>query len=262
MIAVVIALQAEAGPFLSRLDDARHTRLGEFPLTAGKCGGADVLVCRSGIGVRGQTAARLLLQRHSPAVLVSAGFGGGLDPGLKTGDVVLCERVHIGGAPEEMDIAGDEGLLRLAGEAAAKAGLRAVRGGAVTVDHVAATPGEKALLYRSGCLVAEMEGHGVGLAAQAAGVPFLALRVVLDEADEGLGGGPRLVAEDGGTRVQRAVRYMAAHPWALPALMRLGRKRSLASDALSDLLEAFVTHPALAAASGGGAAVGETGACS
>ncbi len=260
MIAVIIALQAEAGPFLSRLLDIKRSRLGEFPLAAGKCNSADVVVCRSGAGVRAQTAARLLLQRHHPAALVSAGFGGGLDPALETGDVVVCQRVHLDGAPGEMDVACDEGLVRAAREAAAKAGLRAVLGGAVTVDRVAATPEEKALLLQPGRHVAEMEGHGVGMAAQAAGVRFLAVKVVLDEAEDSLAGVPRFIAADGSTRLSRAARYVLRCPWALPSLVRLGRKQSEASEALAELLEGLATHPALAAASGEGAPAGETGA--
>src|SRR5215469_15701187 len=70
-IAVCFALPEEAGPF--------QKRYGDIP------------VFFTGIGkANAERAAQEYLKDHAPALLLTCGFAGGLDPGLNVGDVVFA----------------------------------------------------------------------------------------------------------------------------------------------------------------------------
>ena len=54
----------------------------------------DVVLVEGGIGrQRASEATRQLAERYELELIVSAGFAGGVQEGLSTGDVCLCERV-------------------------------------------------------------------------------------------------------------------------------------------------------------------------
>ena len=241
MIALIAALQLEIQPLLRRLDGIDRHRVGGFPVALGQFAGKPVVVCQSGLGRRAGEASQLVLERYRPQAAVSFGVAGALSPQLRAGDIVLCERVCSAARPNAGALSCDSSLLAAAQKAGEETRMRVTVGSALTLGHVAATPAAKAGLAEStGLDIVEMEGHWVAQAAQAAGVPFLAVRAVLDEAADALPEIPGFVDGDGRTHRLRLLPYLVRRPLALPALIRLAGKERHAVQNLGRFMEAFV----------------------
>ena len=115
--------------------------------------------------------------------VISFGVAGGLDPSLKSGDVVVATEVLAG---DTRFLAG----LALNEEMIARATLRrrrVVRGGLAGVERVIAATACKAALHsETGAAAVDMESHIAAAYAAEAGLPFAALRVISDPASRAL----------------------------------------------------------------------------
>jgi len=141
------------------------------------------LVELSGIGdTRAEHAANQLVERGATA-LVSWGVAGGLDPNLSAGTVVFPDAVIAGdGSRSEVDLEWRDRLLER------------VRGRVVSstsplyhATSVITTADEKSSLYeRFGAGAADMESAAVARVALANHLPWIAVRVVIDAADQEL----------------------------------------------------------------------------
>jgi nucleoside phosphorylase len=109
-------------------------------------------------------------------LLISAGFSGGLDPHLHTGDIVLADRVLY--ENDEIEIAED--LLATALRALDRASRSTTVGPFFSSGHVAGTAEEKRTLAAQGAIAVDMESGPLGAWARSHTVPFLAVRTVLD----------------------------------------------------------------------------------
>ncbi|MEM7722160.1 MAG: nucleoside phosphorylase [Pseudomonadota bacterium] len=149
------------------------------------------------------------------AALVSFGIGGALDPALRIGDVVRSTRVACDdgtfGATGDPLIWGSD---RIVGGAAAKAALHA----------------------RTGAVLVDMESHAVARATSDAGLPFLVMRAVSDDAATDLPGYlGQAVKSDGTPNLRAVIAGLIRQPSTLPALIRLGRDTAKALDALEQV---------------------------
>ena len=240
MIAVFVAMAPELAGLARRLSAREHETIAGQPVLRGRCGGADVVVCRTGIGERVEGAMRAVLARHEASSVLSAGFAGALDPDLRAGDLLLCETVVSGRDPQATAVPSDARLLEAAASAAVLAGLRLRRGRSLTVDGIVGDAAAKAALrLTSGADVVEMESYGAGRIAVERGLPFLAARAVLDAAADPLPDLPGVVAPDGSTRMWAVLPYLGAHPQRLPLLLRLAWCQRRAVETLGRFLEAF-----------------------
>ena len=240
MIAVFVAMESELAGLARRLSAREYRAIGGRRVVRGRCGEADVLACRTGIGERVEGAMRAVLERYEAAFVLSAGVAGALDPDLRAGDLLLCETVVSDPDPQPPAVRSDARLLEAAASAAARAGLRVRRGRSLTVDGIVGDPAAKAdLRLSTGADVVEMESNRVGLAAQERGLPFLAVRAVLDGAADPLPELPCAVAPDGTERMWPVLPYLVGHPLRLPLLLRLARCQRRAVETLGLFLEAF-----------------------
>ena len=252
MIAVFVAMESELAGLARRLSARERETIGGHRVVRGRCGGAEVLVCRTGIGERVEGAMRAVLERSEASVVVSTGLAGALDPDLRAGDLVLCERVVFGPDPQAPSVLSDARLLEAAVSAAARGGLLVRRGRSLTVDRIAGDSAAKAeLRLTTGADVVEMESHRAGRIAAERGLPFLAARVVLDESADPLPELPGVVAPDGSTRMWAVLPYLVTHPQRLPLFLRLARCQRWAMQTLGLFLEAFAGAAAALPVAGG-----------
>jgi len=228
-VLVLVALEQELRAVGRALDGA--PRAGTV---RGRLGGNEVITLASGMG-NGPGPA---LDEWQPRLVVSCGFCGGLDPGLMAGDLVLATALRAASG----DLLTAPEPARLAA-AAMLDGLRYRQGELVQATSVATTVDEKRALARSGALAVDMESYAVGLAAAEAGIPWLALRAVLDPADSPL---PEFTREPRRDYAWPALKYALKGPRAAAKLVRLARDSRLASSALTAALRRL--GPALAAA--------------
>ena len=202
-------------------------------------------VCRTGLGRRAEGATAALLGRLSPAAVLSVGTAGGLSHDLLAGEIVLCDRVDLGPEcqhPAQGEVVtADAALLEIAWKASNECGIAARAGRSVTVDTVAWRPDEKARLRDwMGHDIVEMESFWVGRAAAERRVPFLAVRVVSDQAGDHIPEIPGLVSEDGSVDYSRFLPYVREHPELVPVLAEQTQRSRLATDNLGAFLTAFV----------------------
>lgn len=156
---------------------------------------------------------------HGWAGILSFGCAGALDPTLRAGDCVVASCVASGANTLPADPAWTQALMsRLS---------RARCGALAGLDAPLVSCAAKAQLWQDGgALAIDMESHAAALAARRLGLPFAAVRVVLDPAWRSLP--PCALAalrEDGGTDLAALLRALA------PAPRQLGPLALLALDA-------------------------------
>ena len=179
-IAFVFALGIESGCLEDRFTGSSVVHAAGRRVRVGQLAGHRIALIRTGMG---QTAARRgtehLLAGHRPRLVISAGFSGGLHPDVRRGDLVLADRVGLS--------SGERLLVDLRFEQNNSARPRVHVGSIVTVDQLVCLPAEKLALGRQhGALAVDMESWAVADACRQAKVPFLAVRVISDAADEAL----------------------------------------------------------------------------
>lgn len=159
--------------------------------------------------------------------IVSFGICGGLDPALMPGALLLPEAVLSGeGARFPVDVAWREAVAA----SLRRAALAPQTGDILGLAAILATAAEKSSRFRSTFARAiDMESGHAARAAQAAGLPFLVLRVVADPAQRSLPPAALDAADgEGRPKLARVLRALAADPRQLPAMISLAREARLA----------------------------------
>jgi adenosylhomocysteine nucleosidase len=188
-------------------------------------------VACSGPGAdRAREAAQRLAAQGAEALL-SFGIAGGLDPALRTGTAVVASRL-IGN--NELSCDGPWATRLFDGLANQ---FEVKRGHLAEARDVLATPESKASMFRTnGAAAADMESYGIAEIATERNMPFAALRVICDLAEETIP--PMAVAamtDDGRVRTATTAIQALLHPAQIPDLMRLGRRTAQARDVLEKL---------------------------
>jgi adenosylhomocysteine nucleosidase len=166
---------------------------------------------------------RALLTVFDPTTIrgvISFGVAGGLDPTLKSGDVVVATEVLAGDARW---LAG----FHLNEELIASVGLgnrRIVRGRLAGAEEVVAGRHVKAALHsETGAAAVDMESHIAADYAAKAGLPFAALRVISDPATRAL---PPLamaaIKPNGDIDLRKVLRGIARNPLTVLDLVSTG----------------------------------------
>ena len=103
------------------------------------------------------------------------------------------------------------------------------RGTLVSARRIARTPADRALLEG---VAVDLESASLARASRAAGIPFLALRAVTDEALHRLPDFDRLMDAAGRLTPGAGLLYFLRHPREVPALVRLCPAARVAGRAL------------------------------
>ena len=153
--------------------------------------------------------------------VISFGVAGGLDPALKSGDVVVATEVMAGNSRWLAASALSEELITGAGLGR----QRVTRGGLAGVEQVVAGhAGKAALRSETGAAAVDMESHIAAAYAADAGLPFAALRVISDPATRAL---PTLatnaIKANGDVDLRKILRGVARNPLIIRALYSTGR---------------------------------------
>ncbi|MGD9644779.1 MAG: hypothetical protein AB7U73_03645 [Pirellulales bacterium] len=181
-VGLVFALGIESGFFEDQLAQSTVLQGAGARVRIGRLAEQRIALVRTGMG---QAAARRgaehLLAGHRPGLVISAGFSGGLHPDVRRGDIVLANRVGLA--------SGERMVVDVRFEQSPAARPRVHVGGIVTVDGLVCLPADKLALGRAhDALAVDMESWAVAEACRQAKVPFLAVRVISDGADEALPG--------------------------------------------------------------------------
>lgn len=182
-------------------------------------------------GADSRRAVSLAEQAVSAGVvgLVSFGLAGGLDPGLSCGDVLLPEVIAFGDQQRQTDTGWRQRLAGMLPEPLA-----------VREDTLAgstgllSTPDEKSRLSEgSGAVAVDMESHAVAAVAVRWGVPFIAVRIVADPADQAVPSWmASVIGTDGGVKYGAVLHGVIRQPTGFPGLIRLARYNRKALNVL------------------------------
>jgi adenosylhomocysteine nucleosidase len=136
----------------------------------GKLAGREVVIFHTGMGMASAgPRVAAFLDGCAPALWIAAGFGGGLSPELKVGDIVVARNFS------------DCALLE------AVASLPARTGCLITTKNVVETVLQKKDLGRhTGAIVVDMETASIHRLCAARGIPVLSIRAISDSALESL----------------------------------------------------------------------------
>ncbi|HYR57857.1 MAG TPA: hypothetical protein VEO95_04480 [Chthoniobacteraceae bacterium] len=218
MIAIIFALPNESREFRRSL--------------AASSFASQVRVSHSGAGpaAAARHVGRALADR--PEMLIATGFAGGLDPALRSGDIVIATNFS------------DSALIARARP------RRSLHFGALTsvalpVESIAA---KSTLARDTGAIAVDMETAPVAAACVRAGVPLLAARVISDPSGEAL---PVPFAEwfdleRQRPRPLRLLAFLARQPAQIAPFARFVRGLAPARRALAEFLISFLERSAAA----------------
>jgi len=222
---ICFALNEEAAPF----------RI----IAAGKAG---VSILITGIGRQNaEQSTREFLAAHSPELVLTCGFAGGLNPELKPGEVVfeLADRrdeLHESQTKKELgDLIGDSWNSSLRKKLLA-AGARPAK--FFCADRIATTVAEKKKLRDdTGADAVEMESEAIHAVCRARDIPCATVRVISDTAGEDL---PldfnALSKPDKSLDYGKLIWAIAKSPGKTGGLLRLQKNCGLAAERLADVL--------------------------
>jgi adenosylhomocysteine nucleosidase len=174
--------------------------------------------------------------------VISFGVAGGLDPALRSGDIVVATEVLAGDARWLAGLAlNDELVARVA-----LGRRRVVRGGLAGVEQViGARAGKAALWSETGASAVDMESHIAAAYAEESGLPFAALRVISDPASRAL---PAIamtaIKPNGDIDLRKVLRGVARNPMSLRALVSTGIDFNRALRSLRGCRDFLLGEPA------------------
>ena len=249
MILIVAAMKEELAEYIARgrfgvLDHSETVTLYQSTCLR------DVVVAVSGVGrERAEDATAMAVERLEPDLAISTGFAGAVQPGLETGELVLCDTVLAVEGPVESWAgsatparpAGDAGLRERVATGIRESGERCSRGGCLSVPEIVLNGSAKRRIgvdYKVS--VVDMESYWVCRIAAEHRVPCLVLRSVLDTVEQSM---PSFVGcmPATGYRSRRGVLgQVLARPAELPGLVRLARQARVARASLARALFALV----------------------
>jgi adenosylhomocysteine nucleosidase len=166
---------------------------------------------------------RALLTVFDPTTIrgvISFGVAGGLDPTLKSGDVVVATEVMAGDARWLAGLTLNEDLIA----SVALGGRRIVRGRLAGAEEVVVARHVKAALHsETGAAAVDMESHIAADYAAKAGLPFAALRVVSDPAHRALpSSAMAAIKPNGDIDLRKIMRSVVRNPMTLRDLVSTG----------------------------------------
>ena len=207
---------------------------------------AGISILITGIGRQNaEKSVREFLATHSPELVLTCGFAGGLNPDLKLGDVVFefipgssrreSAQIRTGEKLEPTDVGCYEKLVA--------AGAKPVK--FFCADRIATTVAEKQVLRtQTGADAVEMESAVIHAVCRERGVACATVRVISDTANEDLPLDFNALAKpDRSIDFAKLAWAIAKSPGKIGALMALQKKTSFAARQLADVLEKIIVQP-------------------
>ena len=254
MIAILVAVKQELRPILRRANATHVVRQAHLDFHEGTLAGQPVALLALGVGKEcARIAAEMTIKCYRPDLIISAGFGGGLQHEVKDGDIVI--------GTEVLDLCADQGkevrwrsaykLARHREFTVTNGEFRIHFGKILTADEMVLKAANKTRLGKAtGAFAVDMETSAVAAVAAARDTDLLAVRCITDNEHEDL---PREFNDFfivGQLKPSRIISACAQRPRLVADLARLGYRAKSSGRNLARFLETAVGQlhlPALAA---------------
>jgi adenosylhomocysteine nucleosidase len=235
-IGIVCALKLELAEYLDLCDRVRKYSGGNFTFRGGFTGpdwDIRVVVVEAGTGAeRARRATRALMDAHTPAWVISAGFSGALHPDLALGDIVVANSI--------VDAAGQELRVDVKMTPDPEQGWHVGR--ILMADDIVRTVSQKRqLAEQHSALAVDMESQAVAQVCEQTKTRFMAVRVISDDLSHDLP--PEVMSVFGGTGSLRAGAIAGAllkRPSSAKDMWRLRENAQHASAKLARFLNVVV----------------------
>ncbi|KAA8676151.1 5'-methylthioadenosine/adenosylhomocysteine nucleosidase [Clostridium sp. WLY-B-L2] len=202
IIGIIGAMDEEVKILLSQLQLSRAQVKANMKFNFGQLYGAKVVIVKSGIGkVNSAICAQILIDDFNVDNIINVGVAGGTAEDIYPGDVVIANSLvqhdvdtsafgdKVGQIPrmDTYDFKCDRNLVEKAQLACRKIGdIRSFTGRIVTGDQfICSTEKIKYLNSEFNALACEMEGGSIAQAAYLNNVPFVIIRSISDNANNG-----------------------------------------------------------------------------
>ena len=185
-----------------------------------------LIACAGAMPERAESLSRRLIDQGCGALL-SFGIAGALDPDIQVGDTVVSAGVV--NAQGDVLRADEIWLQRVMGLLDQE--ISPVHKGLIYgSDTAIATPQLKSDIYaKSKALCVDMETHRMAVVAQEASIPFLAVRVISDDASRAIPSAALgVIGENGKPQIGRVLKGLLRYPNQIPALIALSKDMELA----------------------------------
>ncbi|MGH8069184.1 MAG: hypothetical protein ACRERE_28910 [Candidatus Entotheonellia bacterium] len=238
-IGLVVALPREIPAGFVRIDTLERVGPHTFAVYQSAPATGQHVAVQAGVGrIRAAEGARLLIRRFSPQALASFGFAGGLTPGLARGTLIIAAEVVYEDSSRTL-VAANRDLVEQLQAAADAEELPVRQGRLVTCRHIVADPAAKAALRaRSGASAVDMETVGIAEVAHEAGLPWVAVRAIVDSAEESLPAAClTMLRQDGSVAPGRLIQSICRSPQQLWHFLRLAGNSATARRHLSQAFE-------------------------
>jgi adenosylhomocysteine nucleosidase len=246
-IGLVVALPREIPSGFVRIDKGESLKPHAFTVYRHLTAAAQLVAVQTGVGpTRAAEGARHLVGRFSPQILVSFGFAGGLAPQLARGTLVIGTTLVREDSWLPVAVADQRLTARVLAVTEAE-GIPVQPGTIVTTQHlVADTASKAALRAKSGACAVDMETAGIVAVAGEAGLPWLAVRAIIDGAKDSLPGAClTALRDDGIVAVGTLLRTILRSPHLLRHLLRLAGDTATARRRLFRAFEHWTNSLAL-----------------
>lgn len=242
IIGIVTALPEERRAVLASAQQLRKTRLDGLILYEARLADREICIVEGGMGaVSAAKAAQLLIAARQPGLVISAGFCGAVRPGPAVGDTVLCRNLltleEVGLI--ENALPGNDMVAARLSDRLAECGITVWQGSFITTGLIIS----KQELARTVSQdlptpVLEMESAAIAKAARTAGVAFIGIRTVSDDAgEELLFSLDELTARSGTISIPKVLLTCLKKPRIIPQLARLARNSANAGKKLGNALQ-------------------------
>lgn len=225
-VGIVVALAREARALAPDIA-VRRLRDGSIQMLS------DAMLTVSGMGWDAAAAASRRLVRAGATALASVGTAGALDRALESGAIMLPEEVVV---PEGDALPTHASWWEALAHVLPRGQVYAGR--LLTSRLPLGLRLDKAIARReTDCVAVDMESAAIAGVAAEAGVPFIAVRVIVDTAGEDLPGAVLEASAHSELSIVRLLAGLARAPWEVRALMRLAGRFKTACAVLAGIGE-------------------------
>lgn len=189
----------------------------------------------AGMGPENARAAAEVLISLGATALLSWGTAAALDPALKSGTLMLSDKVFSAdGQAFQVDKEWQDSVSR-----SLASSLNIHHGTICESAVILDSPAAKAGLYaQNGCKAVDMESAALAQLASERGVPFLSLRYIVDPFDMTLPASLMASLDtEGQVRPMRLLGQLILHPGDIVSLLRLGRAFGQAKKSMQTTIE-------------------------
>ncbi len=243
MILIFYAFRRELSGFRKRITERAPLREGLRGFK-GRIGNEELFLVATGIGIAParESARRALQTLGRPRLVISTGVAGALAADLRAGDIVVADRVLLEESPDSSFVEVTRlapGIERSVRDTLGRTGLTVATGALLTAGWLlAGVEAKRAAFGRTGAIAVDMESAVIAAEIAGAGIPFVCVRAVMDEAGDEIPGA-ELPDASGHVAPLKAAAYFIKNPAALAGVPATLRKLSRATTAIASALEAL-----------------------